>query len=349
MKPLKIYFLGRRSGHGLFKFFPWVVENTRRDELKGLLNAEGISQTGNISSADILFFRNKPEKTSDELITKLKERIQVFQSRCLIINNIHSFYNYDSKNNAFAIWKDENIPVPDFKIIPDVSEKSIHRIIEFSKKSGKIFLRTNNETGSKGMKLITTENSFEDVRKIVENLFNRVTRNKSFRIDSKVMAVEFIDARVESGHLDLYRAHVLGDKIISYYVVTSPKDTFHNQDMTMDDLERFININEQFGIRINDDRIFRQKIINAVKVLGCNIGGIEFLLKEGEPVFLEHNPMWGGRASREGFGQLPFQAYLVEHKKDLQHRIPLLFKWLDYPVYYQSLYEGIRDLYYETI
>mgnify|MGYP001407333671 CR=1 FL=1 len=349
MKPLKIYFLGRRSGHGLFKLFPKIVENTRKDEILGLKNAIAIQQTGSIANADILFFRNKPEKTSDALVSKLKDRIQPFRSQKLIMNDIASFYNYDSKDKAFSLWKNAGISTPEFMIIPDDSDQSIQEIQTFVKRHNQIFIRTNNETGSKGMEHINWKTSIDEIIRVVKKLILKQETNRSFRSDSNVMAVQFIDARVESGHLDLYRAHVLGNDIISYYVVTSPKDTFHNQDMTMDDLERFIWVNEQFGKRIIDDHQFKNTIINAVKVLGCNIGGIEFILKNDVPVFIEHNPMWGGRAGREGFGQLPFQAYLNNHKKELMNRIPLLFKWLDYENYYTTLYEKIRDLYFQSM
>ena len=155
MKSLKIFFLGRRSGYGLFKFCPWIIENIRKNEKYGLSNAIGISQTSTITNADILFFRNKPEKTNDAIISKLSKRISPYKKNCLVINDINSFYNYDSKNIAFSLWEKSNISAPKYMLIENCTKNIIEQVYQFIKKHQFVFLRTNNETGSKGMNFVT--------------------------------------------------------------------------------------------------------------------------------------------------------------------------------------------------
>ena len=128
-------------------------------------------------------------------------------------------------------------------------------------------------------------------------------------------------------------------KIISFYAVTSKKDIFHNIDMASDDLERFIMLNENLPDKISS---LKSKLIKAVESVGCNLGAIEFFLKNNEPVFLELNPMWGGHASMIGFGNTKVQNYLDTHKKALKERIPNIYAWLNYPDYYKALFEQIN-------
>ena len=88
-----------------------------------------------------------------------------------------------------------------------------------------------------------------------------------------------------------------------------------------------------------------QKILPTAEALGCNIGAVEFLLKNTEPVFIEFNPMWGGNASKLGFGSEDLRNYLENNRDSLENRIPNIYQFTDYKHYYKSLYEGIHNYY----
>ena len=70
-KNIYIYFIGRRQGHSFYRFFPSKIENLRKDEEIGFKKTNNLSRTHNINSANILFYRNKPEKTTDQLVNSL--------------------------------------------------------------------------------------------------------------------------------------------------------------------------------------------------------------------------------------------------------------------------------------
>ena len=45
---------------------------------------------------------------------------------------------------------------------------------------------------------------------------------------------------------EIYRVHVLFDKVLSFYAVNSKNIIFHNIDMTKNDIDRFIKTNKKF-------------------------------------------------------------------------------------------------------
>ena len=61
------------------------------------------------NSRNILFFRNRGATTSDKAFKSLSKRVNDSK---LIINDIRSFLNYDSKDRSFEIWKKNNLQCP---------------------------------------------------------------------------------------------------------------------------------------------------------------------------------------------------------------------------------------------
>ena len=123
------------------------------------------------------------------------------------------------------------------------------------------------------------------------------------------MCVEYIENTSEDGYNELYRVHIIFDQVLSYYVATSKKKQLHQADMSVQDINRFIEVNHKFQKKIP---IIKNKLVSAVKTLGNNIGGIEFFLINDEPCFIELNPMWGGPASRTSFGNDEMKFTLIQ-------------------------------------
>ena len=215
MKKSKIYFIGRKQGFGKRRWRLSHLENRRQDEVSGLKEAnDSITQTRFISSADSIWVRVRPEFTTDKEIERIDKRITPYRQEKTIINDVNSFYNYDSKDRTFEIWHKENIPCPDYlSISPQDAEKDIEstisKIKKFIDKHEKVFLRTNNETAANGMFLLDGESSKE---LIIEKIQELVQRCKSFlkkRKDTRIVLVQFIMPEEKKGYMDLYRVHVL--------------------------------------------------------------------------------------------------------------------------------------------
>ena len=82
-------------------------------------------------------------------------------------------------------------------------------------------------------------------------------------------------------------------------------------------------------------------ILKSAHSLGCNLGAVEFFIKNEKPILLELNPMWGGHASKHGFGNTGFQNYLKENRSDLEKEILNVYNFMDRRSYYKNLYEHI--------
>jgi len=343
-KNLNIYFIGRRQGHNYYKYLPSKIENLRKYEEIGFNNTDYLYRTYFKNSSNIIFFRNKPEKTTDSIVKSLNKELLNIKNK-LIINDIRSFYNYDSKDLTFEIWTRSNLFCPNFLSFSkkDLNKKNdaLIKIANFLKIYKKIILRTNNETGSRGLYVLDNENQIELILKKLKKRMNHLLNDRN---DTKIMCVEYVETKDCKGYRDLYRVHVLFDKIICYYVSSSKQNILYNSLMSKQDIDRFIQKNHDFGILLPK---IKNEIIKSVKVLGNNIGAVELLLVDNKPFFIELNPMWGGHAGRHGFGDSEMMKYLLTNQDDLIKKIPNVYKWLDYKTFYKSIYSDIRDYYNE--
>ena len=53
--------------------------------------------------------------------------------------------------------------------------------------------------------------------------------------------------------------------------------------------------------------------------------------------------MWGGHASKYGFGDQSMQNYLIHNRINLENRIPNIYNFMDREPYYKNLFEYIHD------
>ena len=350
-KKTKIYFIGRKQGVGLRRYRLSHLENRRKFETEGLKNAhKKIKQVRLIQNADVVWVRVRPEFTKDKERDIIESRLKKIRQTIPIINDILVFDNYDCKDITFDLWDKNGVTCPNYVIFePKEVEQNLNKRLDdlsnFIKKYKKIFLRTNNETASLGISILTSQSTKNEIQNALVSLVKRCKIHQVERKSTRIMAVEFVKPQDNNGFKDLYRSHVLFEEIISFYAVTSKKDVFHNIDMKIEDLDRFIILNEKFQKKLES---LKPKIIKAAESLGCNIGAIEFFLINNEPIFIELNPMWGGHASKYGFGDQSMQNYLINNRIDLENRIPNIYNFMDRKSYYKNLFENIHEYISET-
>ena len=342
MKKTKIYFIGRKQGIGLRRYRLSHLENRRRFESEGFKDAyQNIRQVRLINNADVIWVRARPEQTEDFQREAIEKRIKNKRPIIPIINDICFFENYDCKDLSFDLWKKNNIKCPNHLTISPESHlnESIQAISHFIKGYKKILLRTNNESDGNGMFVLDNSSTEENIKETLSILINRCKKFLLTRQATRIMAVEFISPVKENDYQDLYRVHILFGKIISFYAVTSKRDVFHNIDMSKNNLNRFIEINENLCNRIPD---LKETLLRSAKSLGCNLGAVEFFLHDGKPIFIELNPMWGGHASMQGFGDKTVQSYLISNRDALEKRIPNIYQFMDHRNYYKNLFQQIH-------
>ena len=302
-----------------------------------------IRKTLSINKSDIIYLRHRATETTQTKVDRLENILNDYRTDKVILNDIRYFYNHDSKDKSMRIWAKNGLSTPRYIAIDkeDSFDKAYEKVISFKNSCNRFFLRINNDTGSKGIFDIDNKKSDQFIKKVLAITLENVQRQAQTRTDTRVMACEFIEPE-QLGQYVIYRAHVVLNKIISFYVVPSSSSTAFNKGMEVKHINAFIDLNYRFEENITDSTLY-DKIIKSVHSVGCNIGAVEFIMKGKEPIFIELNHHWGGHAGRRGFGNSEFQQYLNHNKNDLEMKIPTIYNWLDYSKYYLNLYKVISE------
>lgn len=343
MNSISIYFIGKKQGVGLRRFRLSNLENRRHLEVEGFQDAfKYIRQVRLMKNADVIWVRVRPEHTSDSERKVIENRLKKIRGKIPIINDINIFDNYDCKDKTFNLWKNKNFKCPNHITFSQDRFKNqfseiIIEINKFIKKNKKVFLRTNNETAANGMFFLTKSSTQAEIINSINTLIKRCENFISKRSSTKIMCVEYISPN-DNKIQEIYRVHVLFDKVLSFYAVNSKNIIFHNIDMTKNDIDRFIKTNKKFCSIMPK---IEKQIIESVQSVGCNLGAVEFFIKDNKPIFLEVNPMWGGHASKIGFGDKSFQKYLIDNQEELIKDIPNVYWFMNKRLYYKKLYKHI--------
>ena len=87
---------------------------------------------------------------------------------------------------------------------------------------------------------------------------------------------------------------------------------------------------------------FRQKIIRAVTSI-TNMGAIDFLLIDNEPIFLEINPIWKGNFFEKNFGNNIILMDWFNNKPELEKIIPNIFEFKSPIQYWEKFYLSLQN------
>ena len=294
-----------------------------------------------ITKADIIFLRNKPESTTDNQLRKIDSILKNFRSDKLVINDVTNFYSIDNKDVTFNIWDNNNVRHPDFCLLyPNHIQKSIEKIIEMLSTKESILLRINNRTGGTSMIKIDQTTSQDTMIAKLDSLISKTLDYQKTRPQTNIMAVEHINNGSEK-YNHSFRAHVLVNEVVSYYVGISKNLVVSMSDLECDDLDEFVRANTKL-IQLMKDEKFKKKIINAVTSI-TNIGAIDFLLIDNEPIFLEINPVWKGNFFEKNFGNNSILLDWFYNKPELAKIIPNIFEFKSPVQYWENFYTLLQN------
>lgn len=345
-KTIKIFFIGRKQGILTAKNFPqpknmpWMIENERPGERDGFLQAEGVERTYSLKKADVIFVRNMPERTKAHIFKRIERKVNKFRDGKLVINDTTAFHNFSHKDSTFQRWQETGIPCPEC-IRLDMSKQDadlVFQIRDFLKKHGEIYVRTNNEERGRGIEPLAESASDDDVLNCVKTM--RHLQKNTPHGDTDIIMVEKIKAYDADGYTNLFRAHVVLGKVVSGYALSAKRQVIHTRDLKLEEFDRFVEANTVFNSQICRSDENRQKIVDAVTALGCNIGAAEFFLINGEIQFLEVNPMWGHVLH---FGGKEYCDYIIANKEKYHTDLSNIYHWLDRVNYYKAFYEQIAE------
>ena len=259
----------------------------------------------------------------------------------LVINDVTNFSSIDNKDITFDIWGKNNVKYPDFCLLyPNDIQKSIEKIIEMLSTKESILLRINNRTGGTSMIKIDQTTSQDTMIAKLDSLISKTLDYQKTRPQTNIMAVEHINNGSEK-YNHSFRAHVLVNEVVSYYVGISKNLVVSMSDLECDDLDEFVHTNTKL-IQLMKDETFRGKIINAVTSI-TNMGAIDFLLIDNEPIFLEINPIWKGNFFEKNFGNNAILLDWFYNKPELETIIPNIFKFKSPVQYWEKFYTLLRN------
>ena len=339
----KIFFIGRKHGLRFWKV-GLKLETKRTGEVAAFRRQRKLRRTLIPGRADIIFARNRPESTTDDQLAALNSFIDRYDDGTrLIVNPLRNFQNADSKDRAFSIWNDAEIPCPRHWVIEtDLSDPEDLACVDFvlalRDAESRILLRTNNESAYQGLHVIDGETSPDRIRSVVRDLKAHAARLRPIRRDTKLICVKYIDTRDPEGYATLARAFVVLDRVFCYYALVSKRDFFRAGDMVPDVYDRWLAANVQLRSLMQDSAV-ASRFVQAVASLGNNIGAVDFLVQDGAPVLLEMNPLWG----QISFGNNDLVNRITATQDSWSGDLPNIAEFLDYVSFYRRMYESIAD------
>jgi len=334
--PAYIHFVGRRQGIIPFSNTNWFLENSRNQELAGIRKIPNIKIINSKKKADIIFVRNKPESTTDKQVQKINSVINPHRKDKLVINDIKDFNKIDNKDITFTIWKNNDVRCPDYCVLNPLNmDQSIEQITTMLLKKGSILLRINNRTGGTAMKKIDSNFEKQNIIQQLEKLSTKVIDYRQARALTNLIAVEHIN-NGKGNYTHAFRAHILNDEIISFYVAISKSLVVSMTKLEDGDLNEFIRINLKFAELLNDDS-FKREILKAMSSI-TNMGAVDFLLVDDKPIFLEINPMWKGNFFEKNFGDNQILLDWFYKKPGLEKIIPNVFQFKNPIEYWKNFY-----------
>ena len=331
-----IHFVGRKQGLYPLTNSKWFLENSRYGELTGLRKVPNLEIVNSIKKTDIIFIRNKPESTTDQKVQEINSIIKDYRADKLVINDIKDFNNVDNKDITFTIWKNNNISCPDYCVLNPLNlDESIEQINTMLSTKESILLRINNRTGGAAMKKIKSNFDNYKIIQQLEKLSAKVINYRETRALTNLIAVEHIN-NGNGNYTHAFRAHILNDEIISFYVAISKSLVVSMTKLEDGDLNEFIRINSKFAELLNNDS-FKKKILKAMKSI-TNMGAVDFLLVDDEPIFLEINPMWKGNFFEKNFGDNKILLDWFYKKPELEEIISNVFQFKNPIKYWENFY-----------
>ena len=334
-----VYFIGRNQGIYPLTNSRWFLENSRNKELAGLRKVTNLKIVNSIKKADVIFIRNKPESTTDQQIQKIDSIIKDYRGNMLVINDVKDFNNVDNKDITFNIWKNNDVKCPDYCVLNPLNiNESIEQITTMLLTKESILLRINNRTGGTAMKKINSNFDKKKIVKQLERLSEKVIDYRIERALTNIIAVEHIKNGY-GNYTHAFRAHILNDEIISFYVAISKTLVVSMTKLEDSDLNEFVRINSKFAELLTNDN-FKKKILKAMSSI-TNMGAVDFLLVDDEPIFLEINPMWKGNFFEKNFGNNKILLDWFYNKPELEKIIPNVFQF-KYPIkYWEYFYTSL--------
>lgn len=336
-----IGFIGRKQNSHWLKplrdQFQGGMERERLREMAGLQNAK--LSVSELSDADIVMIRLNPERVNRATLKRVQKAQEKCASSAVILNSAQHFHRYAEKSQCFKTWQENGLATPEYRVLD--LRQSTHslaaNIAEQLKTIKLLYVRTSNEDSGKGIFTLTDRASQDDIQKTIKSLKKRAVLNKVS--ESKLLCVAAVNNIDENGVAHIYRAHVCCGKLLGGYALVGTDTVIHAKDLRLKDWSEFVTHNERLSTLLTTPE-HQQTILRAARVLGSDIGAVEFFYIDNQLVFLELNPMWGGIHK---LGDEPFMNQLQSTQN--QPELANVKHWIHPETFYTQMYTQIATHY----
>jgi len=294
-----------------------------------------------IDDADYFFWRHNTESVNNTILQRSLE----IESRYLnanpngkIINPMSSFCYTNNKDLCFSRWQEEGIRSPKF-----ITFNSKQDILD----SGLIYpflIRLNDGVTGEDTFLVTNEKELDKFLPMVDAAYSR---NK--RIETKKIAVEFIDTSIRDNFKTSFRIIVAGKSVIVGYARISDDWLAITKQFTDNKKEHFVEQNKRLEKLIFNNY---DELVRSVSVLGLHHVGIDAIAdKDDNLYFLEVQPFYFcGNTNRTSppfwnpYKPPELVKWLVDDKEYLSQEMPMYYSnWLNKRNHFNLCYKSLKE------
>jgi hypothetical protein len=328
---LKVLFYFEGDGRGL------RGKRARKFERQGFQRCRHVELTRRPEDADIIYVRNTPERTRDEHLERMKAFLESYPETT-VLNHPHSFLRHDSKDRTLEIWRTAGIQVPDYLISPGEDD-----LVELARSHPRLLCRVNNRAC--GDDLVLLDHPGESgLKQTLARVSAWVEESRAAgRGDTRVMAVAFADSTDRWGFLNAGRVFTVGDMVYGGFVLISHEPVVNFRTSlcsTRDEVAAFLYHNSRLDSLL-EDRSFCDLMLQAVQLVGLDVGCVDFVFCGDDICLLEANSLWtpsfswaGGKQGRNGF----------RHNQDLWRRQARAYcHWMDRVAFYEGMYAAFTQ------
>jgi hypothetical protein len=309
----------------------------RKYERQGFKRCRHVELTRRPAEADLVYVRNIPERTSDELRSRMVSFLDGFHG-VPILNHPRSMLLHDSKDRTFAAWQAAGIKVPEHLVDPRQED-----LYQFAQSNPGLVVRINNLACGNHTVILDRpgRQRLEQVRQVVSA--QAETLRMRGRADTRVMAVKLIDSTDRYGFTRSFRVFTVGRDVYGGFVLISRQPIVNHATSlcsTEEEMASFLS-NSSLLDSLLEDRSFCSMVLEAVQVLELDIACLDFVISDDEIFLLEANALWTPSFSWAG-GKPGRKAFKANQK--LWRRAARSYcRWMDRVEFYRSMYDAFTQ------
>ena len=277
--------------------------------------------------------RNVPERTCGRHLEDLEGFLSRFPDT-RVLNHPHFMVLADSKDRAFAEWRDAGLPIPAF-----TCPESFEDLLRFIDTYPATLLRLNNGASATDT-LVLEKPSRAEAEQALRKVSAPASRQyRRGRTDSRPIAVELLKS-IAGNLVASYRVFVVGRRLIGGYALVADQAKV-NLGTSVCSNEReegaFLEVNSRLDALLFDTA-FQDLAVAATAALRLDLCCLDFVLVDDSPVLLEANALWGPNSGWAGGRQ--GKARFFKHHDIWLERARGYCAWMDRAVFYKHIFDA---------